>query len=269
MKATPDTSFPSDASWGTDRQAQVAEIVREKGFAKVDDLARLFGVSAQTVRKDLNEMCERGLLRRVHGGVELAGTTSDHYALRRILNLSAKRRIGRAAANLVTDNLVLAVSIGTTPEMVVACLDQHKGLQIYSNNLHVAMTALRFAGTKVTIPGGQLRKAEADIVGPTAVAFFDAYKFDVGLFGVAAVDEDGALLDFSEEDVRSREAISRNANKRILVLDVTKFGRTAPARSGMITDVEHVICDKHPPDPVCDLLDNAGVQLTVCDRGVA
>ncbi len=265
MKAEPQSPLFQTPSWCTDRQAQVAELVRANGSAKVDELARMFAVSTQTIRKDINDMCERGLLRRVHGGVELATVNADHYELRRILNLSAKQRIGQKAAELIDDNTALAVSIGTTPEMAVAALAQRKNLRIYSNNLHLAISAHRFDGATVTIPGGTLRESEADIVGPSAVAFFDSYKFDVGLFGVAAVDEDGGLLDLSDEDVRSREAISRNATTRILVLDVTKFGRKAHARSGNITDVEHVICDTRPPDAICARLAAAEVNLVICD----
>lgn len=254
---------------GTERQAHIAEIVRGQGNAKVDDLAQQFGVSAQTIRKDINAMCENGLLRRVHGGVELAGVNADHYELRRILNLSAKRKIGQAAAQLISDDVTLAVSIGTTPELAVACLGQHRGLRVYSNNLHVAMTAHRFDDAQVTIPGGRLRDSEADIVGPSAVDFFESYRFDVGLFGVAAVDAEGALLDLSEEDVHSREAISRNAGTRILVLDSTKFERNAHARSGHITELDHVVCDTRPSVPICNLLADAKVDLVICDEVAA
>ncbi len=264
MKVSAPKNTPED--WGTERQAQVAEIVRAKGHAKVEELARLFGVSAQTIRKDVNAMCERGLLRRVHGGVELSATSADHYALRRILNIGPKRAIGQATAQLIPDETALAVSIGTTPEMVVAQLGQHAGLRIFSNNMHVAMTAHEFATASVTIPGGTLRPSEADIVGPSAVNFFDAYRFDIGVFGVAAVDDDGGLLDLCEEDVRSRDAISRNADLRILVLDVSKFQRRAHARGGHICDVDHVVCDQRPPEPMCQMLAEANVALTICEE---
>lgn len=266
MKAIPPLSSSSATRWGTERQAQVAEIVRAQGQAKVDDLAQRFGVSTQTIRKDINAMCEHGLLRRVHGGVELSSSNASHYELRRILNLSAKRQIARAAARLIPDRSTIAISIGTTLELVVAALGQHRGLTFFSNNLHLALTAHQFEGASVTIPGGTLRNAEADIVGPAAVRFFDSYKYDIAVFGVAAVDEDGFLLDLSEEDVFAREAISRNAQTRILVLDVSKFGRKAHARSGRITDADHVVCDARPPDPICKMLHAAGVSLTICNE---
>lgn len=251
---------------GVERQAQIAEIVRNQGHAKVDQLAERFQVSPQTIRKDINAMCEKGLLRRVHGGVEMTRVNADHYELRRVLNLTAKRRIGQTAAQLIPNNARVAISIGTTPELVVESLGEHQGLRLFSNNLRVALTAHRFDGAEVSIPGGRLRRSEADIVGPSAVAFFEGYRFDIGLFGVAAVDEDGALLDLSEEDVHSREAISRNAQTRILVLDATKFGRKAHVCSGHVTEVDYVVCDTRPPMGICDMLVDAGVTLLVCEE---
>jgi DeoR family glycerol-3-phosphate regulon repressor len=258
-------SQPPQAS-GAERQAQIAEIARDQGEARVDDLAVLFQVSPQTIRKDINVMCEKGLLRRVHGGVELARGTAEHYDLRRVLNYAAKMKIGQAVARLVPNDVTLAVSIGTTPELAVSCLGQHQGLRFFSNNLHVALAAHKFGNAQVTIPGGQLRPAEADIVGPSAVSFFEGYRFDIGLFGVAAVAPDGALLDLSDEDAHAREAITRNAATKILVLDSTKFGRRAHACSGHVTKVDHVVCDTRPPAEICDMLAGAGVTLTIYDE---
>lgn len=262
----PLSALASGSSHGSQRQAQIAEIVRDQGEAKVDDLATLFQVSTQTIRKDINVMCEKGLLRRVHGGVELARGTAEHYDLRRILNFSAKMKIGQAAAQLIPNDVTLAVSIGTTPELAVSCLDHHQGLRVFSNNLHVALSAHKFGTAEVTIPGGRLRASEADIVGPSAVSFFDGYRFDIGLFGVAAVAEDGALLDLSDEDAHAREAITRNAETKILVLDSSKFGRRAHTCSGHVTKVDHVVCDTRPPAAICAMLDAAGGQLTICDE---
>ncbi|KAJ57102.1 hypothetical protein ACMU_01015 [Actibacterium mucosum KCTC 23349] len=266
MSYAPSSSPLKTPAQGSERQAQIAEIVRDQGEAKVDDLANLFQVSAQTIRKDINAMCKNGLLRRVHGGVELARANAQHYDLRRILNFAAKKKVGQAAAKLIPDDVTLAVSIGTTPELAVGCLEQHHGLQIFTNNLHAALTAHMFGTAQVTIAGGRLRSSEADIVGSSAVSFFEGYRFDIGLFGVAAVSADGALLDLSEADVHAREAITRNAAKTILVLDSTKFGRRAHACSGHVTKVDHVVCETRPPAAICEMLLEAGVNLIICDE---
>jgi len=266
MNASRHTQSYGRVNFGSERQARIAEIVRNQGCARVDELAAHFAVSTQTIRKDINVMCAQGLLRRVHGGVELAMQNAGHYALRRVLNLSAKQRIGTVAADMIPDGSIIAVSIGTTPELVVTSLAARQGLKVFTNNLHVAMAVHHFDDAEVTIPGGTLRDTQADIVGVAAVNFFDSYHFDVGVFGVAAVDETGGLRDLFEEDVQSREAIGRNSDTRVLVLDVSKFGRPAHVRGGHITDVDHVVCDARPPKDICDMLQDAQVSLTICDE---
>lgn len=262
------SSLPQSSVPSSDRQAQIAEIVRADGKARVDDLATRFHVSPQTIRKDFNSMCEKGLLRRVHGGVELAHATAQHYDLRRILNFAAKKKIGHATAKLIPDDVTLAVSVGTTPELAVSCLEHHQGLRVFSNNLHAALTAHAFGNAEVTIAGGRLRSSEADVVGSSAVHFFESYRFDIGLFGVAAVSADGALLDLSEADAQAREAITRNAATKILVLDSTKFGRRAHACNGHITKVDHVVCETRPPAAIYEMLSAAGVNLIICDEAM-
>lgn len=260
------SSFPQSPMPSSDRQAQIAEIVRDQGEARVDDLADLFHVSSQTIRKDFNVMCAKGLLRRVHGGVELAHANAQHYDLRRILNFVAKKKIGQATAKLIPNDVTLAVSVGTTPELAVSCLEHHQGLQVFSNNLHAALTAHAFGNAEVTIAGGRLRSSEADVVGSSAVNFFEGYRFDIGLFGIAAVSADGALLDLSEADAQAREAITRNAAKKILVLDSTKFSRRAHACCGHVTKVDHVVCETRPPAAICEMLIDAEVNLIICDE---
>jgi DeoR family glycerol-3-phosphate regulon repressor len=103
----------------SERQAQIAEMVRQQEAIRVDDLARHFQVTTQTIRRDLSLLCERGLARRVHGGVQrmnLPGNVA--YAWRQILNLEAKQAIAREVARHVANGVSLAFSIGTTPEIV-------------------------------------------------------------------------------------------------------------------------------------------------------
>ena len=248
----------------SERQSEIAELVRADGFAGIDQLAERFEVTTQTIRKDVNQLCELGFVRRVHGGVQRAVAGNLQYRTRRVLRLSAKRKVAAAVAREIPNGASIAVSIGTTPETVIAALAQHRNLKIYTNNLHVAMVANEIDTVEVTIPGGAVRKGDGDIVGRSAVEFFSSYKVDYGIFGVAAVDEDGDLLDFHEEEVEARQAILRNCRQTFLVLDGMKFERKAHVRGGHITDVDRVFCDAPPPARIADRLDASRVPLTLC-----
>lgn len=248
----------------TERQAQIAERVRQFGFQTVADLAEHFAVTTQTIRRDIQELADLGLLKRRHGGVEPPTPEANlGYGERRILNLAAKERIAQLAAERIPAGASLAVSIGTTPEIAVRRLVGHRGLKLFTNNLMAALSACEAPGWEVHIPGGAVRLGARDVVGPEVEAFFERFKVDVGLYGVGGVDADGQLLDFHEEEIRVREAIRRNCRTSILVLDATKFGRPAHVRGGLITDADVVLCDALPPPAVIEAVEAAGRKLVL------
>jgi len=266
MKSYATDPLSANADTLSERQSEIAELVRTTGFAGIDELADRFSVSTQTIRKDVNGLCDKGLLRRVHGGVQLASVGNLEYRMRKVLRYSAKQQIAAAVAEAIPNGSSLSISIGTTPEAVVSAMLGHTNLKIQSNNLNIAMIANTAGSFDVSIPGGLIRRGDGDIVGPAAVAFFESYKADFGIFGVAAVDADGGLLDFYEEEVAARQAILRNCRTSFLVLDHMKFERNAHVRGGHITDVDRVFCDKAPPPGIASKLAEAGVTVTICGK---
>ena len=119
---------------------------------------------------------------------------------------------------------------------------------------------------EVTVAGGRLRNEDRDVMGTGMETLFGAYKVDIGIYGVAGVDEDGTLLDFYEEEVLARQLIRENSRKAFLVLDHTKFGRAAHVRGGRIDEATRIFCDRTPPREILGVLKRSGVQLNVCDK---
>jgi DeoR family glycerol-3-phosphate regulon repressor len=250
-----------------ERQAQIAKMIYESDFLSVEYLADHFNVTSQTIRRDINYLCDRGIARRRHGGVERpVRTGNDAYGWRQIHNADAKRIIAREVARHVPDGVSLAFSIGTTPEIVMEALLAHDQLRILTNNLNVAMLACTHPAFEVTVAGGRLRNDDRDVLGPGMDALFTAYKVDIGIYGVAGVDEDGTLLDFYDEEVRARQIIRENSRASFLVLDSTKFGRAAHVRGGQIEEATKVFCECRPPGEIISRLKRSGAELVICDR---
>ena len=250
----------------SERQAHIAEMVRQADFVRVEDLSRRFQVTTQTIRRDLNLLCERGLARRVHGGVQRINTPGNvAYAWRQVLNNEAKQMIAREVARHVPDGVSLSFSIGTTPEIVSSALLKHQHLKIFTNNLNIAFLACSNPAFEVTVAGGRLRNGDRDVLGNGMETLFGAYKVDIGIYGVAGVDEDGTLLDFYEEEVRARQVIHANSRSAFLVLDHSKFGRAAHVRGGRIDEATKVFCDRPPPPDIVDMLNQSGTQLVICN----
>ncbi|NVK33797.1 MAG: DeoR/GlpR transcriptional regulator [Rhodobacteraceae bacterium] len=248
----------------TKRQAEIVDLVQNAGVASVEELAERFDVTTQTIRRDVNGLCELGLLRRTHGGVETPAPGQNiHYSTRKILNFPAKQLLADLVANEVSDGQSVAFSIGTTPEIVMQALMGHENLRIFTNNINVAYIASGNPTFQITIAGGRLRNDDLDVIGARTGQFFSNYKVDVGIFGVAGVDEDGTLLDFHEDEVAARQSILNNSRRSFLVLDHSKFGREAHVRGGNICDVSAVCTDQRPPTSILNRLLETNTGLLV------
>jgi len=253
----------------TQRQAYILEHVMQEESASIEALATHFQLSEQTLRKDVNELCREGLLRRCHGGVELPSKRiNTSYEARKILHLSEKKLIAATVAQHIPDGASLFISIGTTPEVVARALLKHKHLKIFTNNLHVALVCCENPSFEVTLLGGKVRNQYGDVLGREVEEFFSAYRVDFGLFGVGAIGEDGTLLDFTEEEMRAREAIARSSEHVFLVADTSKFSRKAYVKGGNLANMDAFFCDQTPPPHLLSLLQTHGVKL-YCPNGTS
>ncbi|MBD0416439.1 DeoR/GlpR family DNA-binding transcription regulator [Oryzicola mucosus] len=230
------------------RQSEIIQLAKENGRVLVDDLAAHFVVTPQTIRKDLNDLCDQRLLSRIHGGALFpSGIENLEYEARRKIAADEKDAIGRAAAQLIPDNASLFVNIGTTTEAVGKALLDHKGLMVITNNINVANRMRVYPTMEVVIAGGVVRGSDGGIVGEAAVDFIKQFKVDYAVIGASAIDHDGALLDYDFREVKVAQAIIANARHVILVSDRTKFERTAPVRIAHLSQMDTFITD------YCDL----------------
>ncbi|HEX5999240.1 MAG TPA: DeoR/GlpR family DNA-binding transcription regulator [Hyphomicrobiaceae bacterium] len=231
----------------SERQRQILAEVRAAGFISIESLAATHGVSTQTVRRDVNMLCDANWLRRRHGGVE-ASTAAGNiaYDTRQITNIEAKQRIGRRVAALVPSRASVLIGIGSTPEQVAVAMAEHEDLTVVTNNLNVAMALSRMPSNRILLPGGTVRLPDRDLLGPDVEKLFRSFRADFGIFGIGGIDHDGTLLDFSTEEVGARLAIQESCRHTILVADVTKIGRAAPAKGGDVSAIDTVVLDQAP-----------------------
>ena len=261
MSRVPETSGLST------RQRHILEFARNNGQVQVESLAARFHVTPQTIRRDLNQLCELRLLRRVHGGaVTGAGTSNMGYRARLQISASAKESIGRRAAALIPEDSSLMVNIGTTTEQVVRHLTRHAGLVVITNNLNVVEMLRPVDNVDLVIAGGTVRREDGGIVGDATVDFIERYKVDYAVVGVSAIEEDGALLDYDAREVRVARAIIANARSVILVADSVKFQRSAPVRIGDISQVDFFVTDRTPSAAFMERCQQHGVQVEVAQH---
>jgi DeoR family glycerol-3-phosphate regulon repressor len=248
----------------SERQNKILELARENGRVDVEKLSNTFKVSAQTIRKDLNELCDRQLLQRIHGGAIVgSGIENVSYEARRLLAPDSKKAIGQAAAELIPDNSSLLINIGTTTEQVAHSLSHHRGLLVITNNINAVEIMKNFLGIELIIAGGQVRRSDGGIIGVAAVDFINQFKVDYAVIGVSAIDEDGSLLDYDYREVRVAQAIIKNARNVILVADSMKLERSAPIRIGHISQINTIVIDEVLPKKLQDICLENGVRVVV------
>ena len=250
------------------RHADIIQMAKDNGRVLVEDLAVHFNVTPQTIRKDLNDLCDKRLLSRIHGGALFpSGIENMEYEERRKIAADEKDAIGRAAARIIPDNASLFINIGTTTEAVAKSLLHHRNLLVITNNINVANILRASPSAEVVMSGGVVRHSDGALVGDAAVDFFNRFKVDFAVIGTSAIDAQGALLDFDMREVRVAQAILANSESAILVSDSTKFQRRAPMRIGHVSQIDTFVTDKCDLPEFREILANHKVRLIETESG--
>lgn len=253
------------------RRADLLDFIRQHGQATVTELAETFGVSSDTVRRDLDHLADLGTITRTHGGAVPAEdlATSDNPFLTRLgAQSAAKERIAAAAAGLVGDGQTVIVNGGTTTLALAGHLAERRDLTIVTNNLLLPPALPDGIAKDVYVVGGACRMRALVTIG--RVRFPDAegatslaISADLAVIGVGGVSPTGAV---STSDLREAQMMREmmGAAKRVVVLaDSSKFERTAFARICGPEEFDVLVTDAELAPTAADALAAAGVEVVV------
>ena len=245
------------------RQQKTLELVRERGYISIEELAQYFDVTPQTIRRDINQLADEGLLRRYHGGAAHDSSVENtEYTMRVGYMLEEKLRIAEAVAAAVPDHASLFINIGTTTESIAHALLNHTGLKIITNNLNVAKILSTKEDFEVLIASGRVRP-DGGVIGQATADFFKQFKADYALIGISGIDEDGTLLDFDFQEVCVSQEILSSARQVFLAADSSKFGRNAMIRLGSLKQVDSIFTDQQPNEQFIKTIRELDVGLIV------
>lgn len=248
------------------RQPEILSVARRQGRVTVEGLAARFGVSVQTVRRDLTEMAEAGKLDRVHGGAVLpSGVRNIGYQDRRNLNAQAKAAIAKTCAGLIANGTSLFLNIGTTTEAVARELLQHSALLVVTNNLNVANILAANPECEIIVTGGTLRRSDGALVGHLTMRTIEQFKLDTAIIGCSALDASGDILDFDVAEVCVSQGMIARVRQTILVADHSKFQRTAPARIASLQAMATFVTDQPPARNVQQYCADWGTEIRLAD----
>jgi DeoR family glycerol-3-phosphate regulon repressor len=237
------------------RRAFLVRHLEQNHYISVEEISSRFSVTTQTARRDIMALELQGKVRRLHGGA-IASTPIDPviYRLRRIDNAESKEAIGRRVAALLPDNASVFIDTGTTCEAVARALVGHRGLRVVTYSLRVATTLSDCTDFTVAVPGGFVRQVDGGVFSESTAEFIRAFKFDFVIVSVSGMDDDGDIGDDDYAEVAAVRAAMLQANRVILAIDSSKFGRRALVRLGSLDEVHIVVSDASPKDKLLKVL---------------
>lgn len=230
------------------RREKILSIVEQHGFARVSQLSRFLGVSEVTVRADLDVLAESHVIQRVHGGA-VSGLRSR--ALERpfeqsmMTSVEEKKRIGRAAAQLVRSDNAVILDVGTTTTAVARSLAAREDIRdvvIITNALNIALefekAIPRFT---VIVTGGTLRPQQHSLVAPMADMLFDRMQADIAFIGCTGVDVAVGITNANVPEADMKRRMLETAHRKVIVADSMKLGVTQLSRVAPISDIDTLI----------------------------
>lgn len=246
-----------------DRQAEIARLVGQQGQVSVDALALHFDVSAETIRRDLGQLAERGAVQKVHGGAKQPRLHSEgSFQERMTENAEAKRLIARKLSQLLDPGDTIFIDTGSTTLFCAEALTAIEGLAVITNSVRIAQ-AIGGSETQgsVYLIGGSFVGDNGETVGPLAIEQIGAFQADHAVLTVAAIDAEVGVMDSSFDEARVARAMMARSRHVVLVADATKFERMAAFRVCDLDEVDILISDQAPGPGLAKALQVAGVEL--------
>lgn len=256
MNPTRDTSH---------RRLQISELVRQHGSVQVTSLARHFGVSAQTVRKDLRYLAERGVMARAYGGAidsgAMGGATAEpNYEAKRTSHLDEKRRIGVRAAALIKPGDTVVLDSGTTAIQLAEALP-NIDVTVVTNDFGVLTALAPKNNITIVMLGGELRRRNMAFYGGLTVEALDALHVDKLFLGVDGFDlERGITTHYEPEAMLNRKMVEA-ARLVVSIADSSKFGKICLHRIIPVTALDMLITDTGAPEEIIHASQQLGFEL--------
>lgn len=229
-----------------ERENEILTIMSETEYATVEYLARKMSISPSSIRRDLRNLEERGLVTRSYGGVRLAHASGKHipFSLRSHENSLQKKQIAKAAARLIHPGDVIFLDGSSSAYFVAELLPSIGSMTVITNSIDV-LSYLSHYDVKLYCPGGIVsNENKAVLVGGYTQSFLQGIHVDVAFFSVQAVREDGSFYDCYSEEVAVRNILMQNADRRILLCDSSKWNRSSTFYQGHVRDIDYVVSDR-------------------------
>jgi len=265
MTAT--SALPSNSAFADERQMEIARVVDAEGRARVTELAARFGVSAVTIRKDLDALAEGDRVIRTHGGAIASRVSRGDlsFEVRDRLQREEKAAIGALAASRVSNGESIIIDASTTGVYLARELLRQEawhGLTVVTNGLRAAIELAGRPGITVLLMGGRVRSGALSVVGQLGDAVFDRVNVQKAFVSAAGFTVEEGLTETLEEEAQIKRAMVAAAREVYGLIDHSKWGRVASATFCGIDDLTQVLTDDAAPEDMVSSLRSMDIEVT-------
>jgi DeoR/GlpR family transcriptional regulator of sugar metabolism len=248
-----------------ERYLLILQMIRDQQKMSIVDLSRELGVSAITIRRDLKDLVDRGMVHRIYGGAIIAQSTPIDSPILQRLNedKEIKTKIGQAAAALIQDGETVFIGSGSTTTYVAKQLVNRKGITVITNALNVGMELAASEGVTVVVVGGMLRPSELSLIGHIADQALRELRVDKVIMGIQAISTYSGLSNDYLPEVMTDRAIFAMAQEVILVADNTKFEKVETGYVAPINGIKTLITDNKTDANVLKQIRDLGINIIV------
>lgn len=229
-----------------EREDEIMDLLTENEYATVEFLAKKMNISPSSIRRDLKNLEERGLVNRSYGGVKLANATGKRipFSLRSQANSHLKKQIAKAALSLINEGDVVFLDGSSTVLFLAALLASVNGITVITNGIDVMSCLSNYDVRAYCTGGAKSKDNEAVLVGDYTQRFLRDIRADVAIFSVQSMNDAGDCFDCYAEEVAVRKVMLQNARKKILLCDSSKWNRPSTFYQCSAADVDYIVCDK-------------------------
>ncbi len=246
-----------------ERRREILARLNQTGKVIVAQLAKDFGVTEETIRRDLEKFEREGLVSKTYGGaVSKSNLALDlPYNIRESVNIPQKQIIGDQLASLIRDGQRLMLDSSSTALYVVKRIKEKKNLTIITNSVMILLELADRSDWTVLSTGGALKKSGLALNGSSAEKMIASYHVDAAICSCKGVDADIGVTDSNENDSLIKQAMFHAAEKRILALDAEKFDRKSFVKVCDLSDIDLIVTDTRPSEKWCNLCAEKNIEL--------
>lgn len=246
-----------------ERRQQIISRLTANGKVIVSELAEQFGVTEETIRRDLERLDRDGIASKTYGGaVSRHNSALDlPYNVREGVNVKEKQHIAERCSELIADGERIMLDSSSTALYIIKKLKDKKNLTIITNSVKILLELQDKPDWTVLSTGGALKRGGLALNGSSAEKMINSYHVDTAIFSCKGIDMALGVTDSNENDSLIKQAMIASAERKIIALDTEKFDKKSFVKFCELSDVDIIVTNSEPPEKWVSLLDELGIEL--------